>query len=251
MGRQGGKTALEKALRALDATRVRSLLAARPDLRAVRFGTGLDLLQFCCSRPTAGNPAAAARQVRLAAWLVEEGFDPQVMHTTAPGEDGEDEPVAVSLVWFAVAKARNDRLARFFLARGVPTGALFAAVWWANAGILADLVRHGDDPNAVVGATPLHFAVELLGRGTDRAPALARRRFETVAEMLRLGADPNVPAVNGQTPLETALRKGLGPAVFRLLLQHGADPDVPGSDGRTVREIAARKRDTRYKRALG
>ena len=46
--------------------------------------------------------------VVLAGWLVDHGFDPLVIHTTAPGEDGEEEPARVSLVWFAVAKARND-----------------------------------------------------------------------------------------------------------------------------------------------
>jgi ankyrin repeat protein len=70
-----------------------------------------------------------------------------------------------------------------------------------------------------------------------------------VKEMLRFGADPNIPAHDGTTPLHTALKKEFLEA-FKLLLRHGANPDVPGKDGRTVREIAARKKDQRYVSAL-
>jgi ankyrin repeat protein len=74
--------------------------------------------------------------------------------------------------------------------------------------------------------------------------------MRTVKEMLRLGADPSIPAYNGTTPLHTVLEKGYDVEVFKLLLRYGANPDVPGKDGRTVREIAARKRDKRHLTAL-
>jgi len=74
--------------------------------------------------------------------------------------------------------------------------------------------------------------------------------MRTVKEMLRLGADPSIPAYNGTTPLHTVLEKGYDVEVFKLLLRYGANPDVPGKDGRTVREIAARKRDKRHLAAL-
>jgi ankyrin repeat protein len=196
------------------------------------------------------DPAAADRQLRLARWLVREGFDPLAIHTTAPGEDGEEDPADLSLVWFAVAKAQNNGLARYFLRQGAPATALFAAAWWGNAEIVPDLVRHGDNLNAVVGATPLHMAVEVLERGIEGKPELARRRFKLLQTMLDLGADPNIPAANGTTPLHLALEKGYEPRVFTLLLAHGANPDRPGKGGRTVREIAARKKDKRYFDAL-
>ena len=244
------RTALEAAIRTFDTQKVHTILKKDPALKDLRLGNGLNLLQFCCARVTAGDPAKADRQLALAKWLVDHGFDPRASHTTAPGEDGEDEPSQVSLVWFAVAKAQNNRLARFFLQRGAKPGALFAAAWWGNADIIDDLVRHGDDLNALVGATPLHMAVDVLQRGVEGKPELAKRRRKTVKEMLRLGANPNIPAFDGTTPLHTVLQKGYDLAVFTLLLDHGANPDVPGKDGRTVREIASRKRDTRYLEAL-
>jgi len=244
------KTALIDALKSLDVDRVSAILAATPDLKHLRLDKGFDLLQVCCSRPTVGDPSAAARQLRLAKWLVDQGFDPRVIHTTAPGEDGEEEPARLSLVWFAVAKAQNNRLARYFIDQGARASALFAAAWWGNADILADLVEHGDDPNQVVGATPLHMALDVLYRGVEGKPELARERLKTVRELLRLGANPNIAAVNGMTPLHIVISKEYDVEVFKLLLKHGANPDVPGKDGRTVREIAARKRNQRYFKAL-
>jgi hypothetical protein len=244
-----GKTALIDALQHFDVERARALLGARPDLKHLRDEHGLDLLQVCCKRSTAGDAAAARRQLRMAKWLVSEGFDPKAIHTTAPGEDGEEDPAHVSLAWFAVAKAQNNALARYFLQQGAAPGALFAAAWWGNADIIRDLVQHGADVNEIVGGTPLHMAVAVVRRGVDGKPRLARHRLKVVEELLRLGADPNIPADDGTTPLHTALKKEYFDA-FRLLVRHGARADTPGKDGRTVREIAARKRDDRYFRLL-
>jgi hypothetical protein len=244
------KTTLLDALKTFDLPTVRTLLQRDPTLRDVRAGKDLNLLQFCSSRCTAGDRAAAARQVRLAEWLVDSGFDPRVIHRTAPGDDGEDHPAELSLVWFAIAKARNNRLARLFLAHGAKADAMFAAAWWANVEILEDLVAHGDDINREVGATPLHMAVDLLNRPVPGSATSAAQRLACVKEFLRLGADPNRAAHDGTTPLHIVLRKDLGVPILKLLLRHGANPDLAGDDGRTVREIAARKRDQRYLQAL-
>ncbi len=245
------KTALVEAIKRFDREKVEQILKRSPELEQLQLDKGFNLLQFCCSRATHDDPAAARRQLRLAEWLVEAGFDPLVIHTTAPGEDGEEDPAELSLVFFAVARAQNNSLARFFLSKGARASAMFAAAWWGNADIIKDLVTHGDNLNAVVGATPLHMAVAVLDRGIEGKPERARRRLRTLKEMLRLGADPNLGSFDGRTPLHTALEKAYDVEVFKLLLKYGADPDVPGKDGRTVREIAARKKDKRYFEALG
>ena len=217
-----------------------------PELKSFRDERGFDLLQLCCSLSTADDRSAANRQLRLAKWLVSEGFDPRVIHTSKPGEDGEADPAALSLVFFAIARAQNNALARYFIDQGAAPSGLFAAAWWGNWQILADLVKHGEDINLFVGATPLHMAVAVLLRGTEGKPELARRRVRTVEEFFRLGADPNVPDQRGDTVLHLALKRGFDVSVFKLLLRHGANPDLNGKDGRTVREIASCKRDKRY-----
>ena len=244
------KTALLDALKGFDVQRVRSILEKSPELKDLQLDNRYNLLQVCCKRSTVGDPAAAARQVQLAKWLVTHGFDPRVTYTTGPGEDGEEEPATLSLVFFAVARAQNNKLARYFMEQGAKASAMFAAAWWGNADIIEDLVKHGDDLNGFVGATPFHMAIDVLYRGVDGKPQLARQRLKTVKEMLRLGANPNIAAFNGATPLHSVIEKGYDIDVFKLLLKHGADPDIPGKDGRTVREIASRKRDRRYFNAL-
>jgi hypothetical protein len=244
------KTALIHALKQFDLEQVRANLNENPKLKDLELDNGFNVLQFCCARSTDGA-AAADRQLRVAKWLVAQGFDPLVTHTTKPGEDGEADPATLSLVWFAVAKAQNTKLARFFLERGAKASAMFAAAWWGNADIIEDLVKHGDNINNFVGATPLHMAVDVLYRGVEGKPERARRRLRCLKEMLRLGADPNIPAFDGTTPLYSVLKKGYDVEIFKLLLEHGANPDIAGKDGRTVRDIASRKKDKSYLRALG
>jgi Ankyrin repeat len=244
------KTALIDAVKDFDVKGVRRNLEKSPSLREWRSPQGFNLLQFCCARSTGGDKTAAGRQLRLAKWLVSQGFDPLVIHTTKPGEDGEADPAELSLVFFAVARAQSNALARYFLEKGAVPSALFAAAWWGNWEILADLVRHGDDINRHAGATPLHMAIAVLDRGIEGKPALAKRRLKTVTEFLRLGADPNIADDRGGTLLHLVLKKGYDPAIFRMLLKNGADPDVAGSDGRTAREIAMRKKDKRYSALL-
>lgn len=239
------KTSLVAAVKHFDLEQVRKDLKRNPDLKAFRSDRGFDLLQFCVSRPTCDR-AAGGRQLRLARWLVSEGFDPTVIYMTKPGEDGEAKPTPLSLVFIAIARAQNNALARYFIDQGAKPMGLFAAAWWGNWEILKDLVQHGEDINLFVGATPLHMAVAVLLRGTEGKPELARRRVKTVEEFFRLGADPNVPDQRGDTVLHLALDRSFDVSFFRLLLRHGANPDVPGKDGRTVREIASRKRDKQY-----
>ena len=244
------KTALLDALHEFDVDKVGAILRAKPALRELRSEKGYDLLQMCVARSTADDPAAADRQLKLAKWLVEDGFDPMVTHTTKPGEDGEADPTVLSLVFFAIARAQNNKLARYFLDLGVKAEGLFAAAWWGNWEILEDLKKRGANLNEVVGATPMHMAVGVLDRGVEGKPALAKRRLKTLSEFLRLGADPTIGAFKDDTPLHTALRKGYDVSVFSLLLDYGANPDVPGRDGRTVRDIASRKRDRKYLYAI-
>jgi hypothetical protein len=238
------------AVARFDLPEVRRCLSHDPDLRELIAPGGLNLLQCASRRVTAGEPVRARQQVRLAQWLVSQGFDPTVTHTTAAGDDGEENPSQVSLVWFAVAKARNNPLAKYFLEQGSSPSALFAAAWWANFEIVPALVAHGEDINRFVGGTPLHLATAVLDRRLDGQSA-PPRRLKMLRVLLDHGANPNIKDAQGSTVLHTALRKGYDPAVLSLLIRHSADPDIPGPDGRTARAIARRKKDRRYRAVVG
>jgi hypothetical protein len=244
------KTALVDAVKTFDLDAVKRILAKAPSLKAWRSPQGFDLLQFCCSRCTDGDPDGAARQVALAKWLVADGFDPFVIHTTKPGEDGEADAVKLPLVFFTVARAQNNALTRYFLKLGVQPSALFAAAWWGNAAIIGDLVKHGEDINRHVGATALHMAVSVLDRGVSGHPERDRLRLDCLKALLKHGADPTIAADGGDTPLHLALEKGYDVSVLKLLIKHGADPDQQNGKGRSVRDIASRKKDKSYFKAL-
>jgi hypothetical protein len=244
------KTALIDAVKAFDLDSVKRNLAKDPSLAKWRSPQGFDLLQFLCSRSTDGDPVGAAKQVTLARWLVASGFDPFVIHTTKPGEDGEADAAQLPLVFFTVARAQNNALTRYFLKLGVQPSALFAAAWWGNAPIIGDLVKHGEDINRHVGATPLHMAVAVLDRGVDGKPERAKKRLDCLKALLNHGADPKIADDRGETPLHLALEKGYDVSVLKLLIKHGADPDQPNKKGRSVRDIASRKKDKRYFNAL-
>ena len=79
------KTALIEAIKAFDLDAVKRNLAKDSSLAKWRSPQGFNLLQFCCSRCTDGDPAGAAGQLRLAKWLVGQGFDPLVIYTTKAG----------------------------------------------------------------------------------------------------------------------------------------------------------------------
>jgi hypothetical protein len=87
------------------------------------------------------------------------------------------------------------------------------------------------------------IAVLLLcgcGHGRSGSPligAVREGRGEAALELIRSGADPNLPGgVNGWTPVMHAIHKGQTEMV-RLLLQHGAQPNLRA--GRTTPLIMA------------
>jgi len=84
------------------------------------------------------------------------------------------------------------------------------------------------------GARPLHYAVD-GGPGAPHWDREAQRA--TVAGLLALGADPDVPDKNGTPPLHRAVRNRCSTAV-EALLAGGADCRRPNAKGTTVLQLA-------------
>jgi len=121
----------------------------------------------------------------------------------------------------ALAGGRAEVAALLFAAGAPETaqGLLFALV--REGGIdrdaLALLRRRGADLNALdeTGQAPVHLAV-------------AARRVALAKRLILAGADPSLPAADGQTPLTLALGSGDADLV-RMLRQYGASAGSPGS----------------------
>src|SRR5438045_2731559 len=80
--------------------------------------------------------------------------------------------------------------------------------------------------HAIDGATPLHLAV----RQND---------LDTVAALIKKGADVKAPTRYGVTPIGLAALNG-NAAILRRLLDAGADPNTATPGGETVLMTAAR-----------
>ena len=59
--------------------------------------------------------------------------------------------------------------------------------------------------------------------------------LEIAQLLLDRGADPNLPDLNGKTPLMKVINRHF--ATAQLLLERGADPNLPDRDGKTVLDL--------------
>ncbi|GGE36774.1 ankyrin repeat domain-containing protein [Actibacterium pelagium] len=98
-------------------------------------------------------------------------------------------------------------------------------------GRITELVELGAAPNARMGgegcegSTPLH---EIVDSGIS---------FETISELVSVGADLNATMCDGQSPLHLAAASGLSPYIIEAFLDLGADGGLKTKDGKTPFEL--------------
>ena len=114
--------------------------------------------------------------------------------------------------------------------------ALHAAAFAYDCEIARDLVVRGADVRARNrrGAGPLHAAV--IGEPGTANWNPARQRA-VIEYLTGAGADPNMAALGGVTPLHRAVRNRCSAAV-EALLHAGADPSLPNDRGSTPSDLA-------------
>jgi len=98
--------------------------------------------------------------------------------------------------------------------------------------VLDALLDAGSDPNASTSSGWEGPTTVLIG-------AVQRGFAMNVRTLLRLGADPNLPAPDGRTPLMVAAENG-HTLIMGDLLEHGADPAATSPQGETARSLAER-----------
>ena len=230
------KTRMIEAVKELDTSAVRDLLAAEPDLLSVTDRRGFNLLHLACCVPCADLGIAESVSAKMVTLLLDSGLD--VESTLPPAQD------RCTALFFAVARGRNATLIKLLLRRGAkaqnaPGGGLFAAAWHDDVKILDLLVKAGAKVDVVVGITP--FLAAWMWKKFDAARFLAKK-----------GADVNfVDPKSGRTALQHGVEKKFDPAQLAWLVDHGAKPDIKDKNGVSARDRASRKRDKRWLDALG
>lgn len=68
--------------------------------------------------------------------------------------------------------------------------------------------------------------------------------------LLCYGADPNLPDANGETPLHLALNSKYAAVIISILLCHGADPSIRNRNNKSVLDMAQNKNDYESVRIL-
>ncbi|MBT5876013.1 MAG: ankyrin repeat domain-containing protein [Candidatus Latescibacteria bacterium] len=227
------KGRLLRALTALDPDEVSFCIDQEPDLLHLRRPNDLGLLQLAASVETRNkSDIITQRQIAIIDGLVHRGLD---IHYVDETRDVCDR---VNLVWFAVARGRNIKVAKHLLDAGVKPDGLFAAGWWEDVSMIVLLGSYAMDVNPVVfNETPL---LHCLKNG----------KYGSLDPLITIGADVNWQDHRGQTVLHHAMRKKVDTHVFQSLLRAGADPDLPDQEGRTARDVASRKRDGVWSKAI-
>jgi uncharacterized protein len=223
------KTRVIEAVKALDLTETKRILAAKPELLKVWNDQGRNLLHLACSADCKklGKQESAAR--RMVEYLLDSGLDIE-----QEGGSGRD---LCKPIWFATARGRNATVVKFLLKRGAEATGLYAAGWWEDTDILELLIDGGADIEVVVGVTPF-------------LACWGWKRFKAAKVLVLKGANVNVQDERGRTALHIGLEKEFDPALLRWLVKHGASPDIPDRQGITARVKASRKRNKKFLAAL-
>lgn len=111
-------------------------------------------------------------------------------------------------------------------ALGEAENALWEAFLEGDEESFRDLVAQGADINAKRHGQTMVYETSEAGH------------FRELADLLALGADPNIPNRKGITPLMMAAHCGQTPCVA-LLLKHGARPDGVSQDDMSLEDLIA------------
>jgi ankyrin repeat protein len=140
-----------------------------------------------------------------------------------------------------LAKATLKRHDEFFIAERLAQiyegdTALHGAAFSYDAEIARDLITRGADVRARNrrGAEPLHAAALGVPGSASWNPTHQRN---VIFYLIDVGANPNVTAAGGVTPLHRAVRNRCSAAV-EALLSAGADPGLRNDSGSTAADLA-------------
>jgi len=196
------KTALFAAAREWDARAVRQLLARSPELIGARDARGRTGLHLCAATPAPAGSGDHAQSIATVREFLKAGADIDTFHEIPDG----DEIFRATALWYALARGRNESLARFLLKAGAdPDYCLYTVVWSNQPDMVRLLLRAGSKTEVRFdGETPLLYAARL-------------GREKPLLELIKGGADVSARDSKGRTAADHARRKRLPDAVLATL----------------------------------
>ena len=197
------KTALLAAAKTWDAKSLRALLSSNPELALARDAKGRNALHICAGAPAQAKPTVVSASIDTARVLLKAGVDLNSVHEIADDE----EVFRATALWYALARGRNEKLARFLLKVGAnPDNCLWTVIWTNEPTLVRLLLKAGSNVNVCAhGETPLIYAarlgreqitLDLVSAGADvaardakglMAAAHARRRKLSTETLHALG----------------------------------------------------------------
>ena len=193
------KTALFAAARDWNASLVRQLLAQAPALAAARDAKGRTALHLGAGVAAGNKRDRIPASIATARALLKGGADLNAVHEIP--DEGEVFPATP--LWYALARGRNDRLAKFLLNEGAdPNFCLWTVIWSNQPELVRLLLAAGAaTEERFDGETPLIYAARL-------------GREEAVLELVAAGADRSARDSKGFRAADHARRRRLSPAAL-------------------------------------
>jgi ankyrin repeat protein len=201
--RSPSKTALFDAAKRWDAAAVAALLKAAPELATATDQRGRTALHLACAA-SPGRKQGEPHGIKTVMALLKAGVALEA-HAPMPEDEGD---FRANAVWYAAARGKNLPLVKFLLKRG---GDASYSLWTASyqrdpalmRALLAarprlDLRAHGE--------TPIFYAARL-------------QRLDTLALLIKAGADPAIKDDRGRDAVDIAKARRLPQDVIARLEQ--------------------------------
>jgi ankyrin repeat protein len=218
---------LIRALKALDATAVTSLLDKDPKWLTWREASGRNALHYLGAVVVGDDASKAAASVAIASLLLDRGMDIDSVHEIPD----EGAVFSATPIWHAYARGRNQALYTFLLERGAsPQDCMFAIAWNDDVAAAELFKRYGADIDPRFGTETPFLAAYLW------------RRFKVAEWFLANGASVDEPDAAGNTALYHAVRRRYDAAQVELLLRYGADPRRRNREGVSPLDLATQNR---------
>jgi len=184
-----------------DATAVKALLKAVPELARVTDSKGRTALHIACAASPSAKLGEATGIATVTA-LLKSGAKIEA-HALMPAEEGN---FRANAVWCAAARGRNLPLVKFLLRRGGDASySLWAAVFLDDAAFMRVLFAAKPRLNLRAhGETPIFYAARL-------------QRLKTLLLLIAAGADPRIKDACGRDAVEIANARRLPKEVIARL----------------------------------